>query len=171
MKKIRTWVIVFMVVSTCLSSQILYAQRPHPAGLPEEHARERIREEIETMRMWKMLEVLDMSEEQSDEFLPAWRGMQKAHRSFREKRGELLRELEHVLREEQENKERKIDEIFDELKNEKAKLKEAQDRFRAEAKELLTLEQQAKLLIFEEKFERRMMEMIRKFREKRRFGE
>lgn len=162
-RKVRYWGILMMVFALFLTAQTLKAQGPMGGPLSEERRKE-IREEIETLKMWKMLEVLDLSSKQSDEFLPVWREVQKAHIDFREKREELFRELEVTLGEEQKNRERRIREILTQLDKENSKLEEAQQRFRAKAKEVLSLEQQAKLLLFEERFERRMMEMIRKFR-------
>jgi len=171
MRKIKSLGMLFLAFSFLLTVQILYAQRPPGGAFPEERRRERLREEIETLKMWKMLEVLDLSSEQSDKFLPAWREVQKAHKVFRVKREDLLEELELALGEEQKVKKKRIAEVFDQLKMEKSKLEEAQEKFRARAKEVLTLEQQARLLLFEERFEKRMMEMIRKYRGKRGFEE
>lgn len=169
-KKIKCSGILIMAFGLLLTAQMLNAQGPMGRPFGEERRKE-IREEIETLKMWKMLEVLDLSSEQSDEFLPAWREVQNAHRIFRERREELFRELEFAIGEEPKLKERKIKELFEQLEKVKSKLDEAQQRFRAKAKEVLSLEQQAKLLLFEERFERRMMEMIRKYRGKRGFEE
>jgi Spy/CpxP family protein refolding chaperone len=169
-RKVRYWGILIIAFGLFLTAQTLKAQGPMGRPLPEERRKE-IREEIETLKMWKMLEVLDLSSEQSDEFLPAWREMQNAHRIFRENREDLFRELEVTLGEEQKIKEKKIKEILEQLDKENARLEEAQQRFRTKAKEVLSLKQQAKLLLFEERFERRMMEMIRKYRGKRGFEE
>ena len=120
------------------------------------------------MKMWKMLEVLDLTQEQSDKFLPAWREMQKAEKTFREKREDLLKSLQAVLGEEKLD-EKKIREILGQLDKERLQMEEVQQRFRQKAEDVLTLEQQAKLLLFEDRFEKRMMEIIRQYREKRGF--
>ncbi len=170
MRKIKSLVMLLLAFSFLLAGEALYAQEPPGRPFPEKGKRERVKEEIETMKMWKMLEALNLSQEQSDKFLPAWRELQKAQKVFRERRENLFRMLEMTLAEEK-PKEGKIKDILIQLEKERLFLDEVQQRFREKAKEILTLEQQAKLLLFEEKFEKRMMDIIRQYREKRRFGE
>jgi len=198
MRKIKSLVMLFLAFSFLLAGETLYAQEPPGRPFPEEGKRERVKEEIETMKMWKMLEALDLSQEQSDKFLPAWRELQKAQKVFRERRENLFREIEIALEEVDEGtrigtggrvsggavdrttmgrvsdekpKEEKIKDILERLEKERLKLEDTQNKFREKAKELLTLEQQAKLLLFEERFEKKMMDIIRQYREKRQFGE
>ena len=168
MKRLKLSGMFFLIFIFILTAQAVYAQRPPARPFPEEGKRERLRDEIETMKMWKMLEVLDLTDEQSNDFLPAWREMQKAQKDFREKREDLLKSLEAVLGEEKPN-EGKIRDILGQLEKERSQFEEVQQRFRQKAQEVLTLEQQAKLLLFEDRFEKRMMEIIRQYREKRGF--
>ena len=168
MKMLKLSGIFFFGFIFLLVAHALYAQRPPARPFPEEGKRTRLREEIETMKMWKMLEVLDLSQEQSDKFLPAWREMQKAQKIFRERKEDLLKSLEVVLGEEKPD-EGRIKDVFKQLEKERLQLEEVQQRFRQKAQEVLTLEQQAKLLLFEDRFEKRMMEIIRQYREKRGF--
>lgn len=167
-KKVNCLGIIIIALGLLLTAQTLKAQGPRGGPLTEDKRKE-IREEIETLKMWKMLEVLDLSSKQSDEFLPAWRELRESHSNFREKREELFRELEAALGEEQKIRDRRIREVLTQLAKERARLEEAQQRYRAKTERILTLEQQAKLLLFEERFEGRMMEMIRKYRGKKGF--
>lgn len=168
MKKLKLSGMFFLIFIFVLTAQAVYAQRPPARPFPEEGKRERLREEIQTMKMWKMLEVLDLTDEQSNDFLPAWRELQKAQKDFREKREELLKSLEAVLGEEKPD-EGKIRNILSQLEKERSRFDEVQQRFRQKAQEVLTLEQQAKLLLFEDRFEKRMMEIIRQYRERKGF--
>jgi Spy/CpxP family protein refolding chaperone len=168
MKKLRLSGMFFLVFIFLLAAQAVYAQRPPARPFPEEGKRERLRDEIETMKMWKMLEVLNLTDEQSDKFLPAWRELQKAQKDFREKREDLLKSLEGVLGAEKPD-EGKIRDIMGQLEKERSRLDEVQQRFRQKAQEVLTIEQQAKLLLFEDRFEKRMMEIIRQYRERKGF--
>ncbi len=168
MRKSRIFGAPFLALILLLSAQSVRAQGPGGRPFPEEGKRERLRQEIETMRMWKMLEVLNLSQEQSDKFLPAYRELQNRQKDFREKREDLLRALELTLGEEKPD-EAKIKDIFGQLEKERLQLEEVQRKFREKAEEILTLEQQAKLMLFEDRFEKKMMEIIRQYREKRRF--
>jgi Spy/CpxP family protein refolding chaperone len=169
MRKIKSSVMPILIFSFLLVGKTLYAQGPPGPPFPEEGKRERLKEEIETMKMWKMIEALNLSQEQSDRFLPAWRELQKAQKTFREKRENLFRILEISLGEEK-PKAGKIKDILIQLEKERIFLEEVQQRFREKAKEILTLEQQAKLLLFEDSFEKKMMDIIRQYRGKRSFG-
>ena len=168
MKKLKLSGMFFLIFIFVFTALAVYAQRPPARPFPEEGKRERLREEIQTMKMWKMLEVLDLTDEQSNDFLPAWRELQKAQKDFRERREELLKSLEAVLGEEKPD-EGKIRNILGQLEKERSRFDEVQQRFRQKAQEVLTLEQQAKLLLFEDRFEKRMMEIIRQYRERKGF--
>ena len=168
MKKLKLSGMFFLVFIFLLTSRAVYAQRPPAHPFPEEGKRERLREEIDTMKMWKMLEVLDLSQEQSDKFLPVWREMQKAQKDFRDRREDLLKSLESVLAEDKPD-EGKIRDILGQLEKERSRFDEIQQNFRQKAQEILTLEQQARLVLFEDRFEKRMMEIIRQYRERKGF--
>jgi Spy/CpxP family protein refolding chaperone len=167
-KKAKYLGVIVIALGLLLTAQTLKAQGPMGGPLAQDKRKE-VREEIETLKMWKMLEVLDLSSKQSDEFLPAWRELHESQSDFREKREKLFRELEAVLGEEQKTRERGIREVLTQLDKERSRLEEAQQRYRAKTEGILTLEQQAKLLLFEERFEGRMMEMIRKYRGRKGF--
>ncbi len=168
MKKLKLSGMFFLIFVFVLTAQAVHAQRPPAHPFPEEGKRQRLREEIETMKMWKMLEVLDLSQEQSDKFLPVWREMQKAQKDFRERREDLLKSLESTLAEGKPD-EGKIRDIMVQLEKEKSHFEGVQQKFRQKAQEVLTLEQQAKLVLFEDRFEKRMMEIIRQYRERKGF--
>ncbi len=168
MRITRNFALLFLTLSILFTGQSVRAQGPEGRRFPEEGKRERLRQEIETMKMWKMLEVLNLSQEQSDRFLPAYRELQNQHKDFGEKRENLLRSLELALGEEKPD-EAKIKDIFGQLEKERAQMDEAERKFRERTQQILTLEQQAKLMLFEDRFEKKMMEIIRQFREKRRF--
>lgn len=148
-------------------AQTIFAQGPPPppGDRPERwEERERIRENIHTLRMWKLLEVLDLSSEQSTQFLPALKDFQDTKKRFEEKRRELLIELETAL--ESKKDERKLKETLDGLEENQKQFQMELERFLEKAKTTLSLEQQAKLLLFEEKFEKRLRETIEQIRGK-----
>jgi Spy/CpxP family protein refolding chaperone len=147
--------------------QGVFAQGPPPhrddqPGLWKE--RERIRENIETFRMWKLLEALDLTSEQSTQFLPVLKDFRDAKQRFHDKRSEHLRELEAAL--ESEVNEKKLKEALAGLEDARGEFEREFKRFLGKAKNILTLEQQAKFHLFEEKFERRLRETIQEIRGK-----
>ncbi len=136
---------------------------PHGGDRPRHiKEREKIRENIETLRMYKLLEVLDLSLEQSIQFLPALKDFQDAKRKFGDRRAELLRELESAL--ESENNEKKLKQTLANLENSRKEFQMELEKFSEATKAMLTLRQQARLHLFEEKFERRLKETIQQIR-------
>ena len=144
--------------------QPIFALGPPPYGDSSERGenREKIRENIETFRMWKLLEALDLTSEQSTQFLPVLKDFQNAKRNFEDKKRSLLQELEANLQSSKEDK--RLKETLAELENNRKQFQMELDKFLEKTKATLTLEQQAKLLLFEEKFERKMRETIEQIR-------
>ena len=115
--------------------------------------------------MYKLLEALDLTSEQSAEFLPALNEFQDAKRKFQDDRRAFLQELEDALESE------RIDE--EKLERALAALESVREEFQAEfvkflqkARAMLTLQQRARLQLFEERFERRLRDSIRQMRGK-----
>jgi Spy/CpxP family protein refolding chaperone len=168
MKRSRSVAILIWLSLALLAPEMLFAQGPPshrggPPGNPEE--REKIRENIETLRMYKLLEALDLTSEQSAEFLPALNDFQDAKRRFQEERRNLLRELEAAL-ESEVNNQAKLEETLLALENTREEFQAEFAKFLTKARSVLTLEQRARLHLFEERFERRLRDSIRQMRGK-----
>lgn len=141
-------------------------QTPHPGEPPENpEEKEKIRENIEMLRMWKLLEALDLSSEQSMQFLPMMKEFQDARKSFADKRKQYLTELEKAL-ESEEKDEKKIKENLEALEKVRKEFHKEMEGFFEQTKSILTLEQRARMHLFEERFERRLKNTIRRMRHK-----
>ncbi len=163
----RTMILISLSLALLLPREIL-AQRslPRHGDLPERtEERERIRENIETLRMWKLLEALDLSSEQSTQFLPVLKDLQDARKRFEERRREHLSELEAAL-ESEEKDEKKLEEALSGLESARKQFQTDLEKFQERSKEMLTLEQRARMHLFEERFERRLKDTIHRMREK-----
>jgi len=143
-----------------LLAQTLLAQ-PHM----DLERREMMRERIETLKLWKMIEFMDLSPEQSDEFLPQLREFQKAQKELEMGRRQLFKELEEEL-ESKEPDEKKLRQIILGLEKNKEELERERKNFLTNSRKTLTPIQGAKLLLFEHTFEKQLRDTIRKFRMK-----
>ncbi len=152
-----------LILALGLSTSVRGQPPPPPDSESRFEERERIRENIETLRMWKLLEALDLTSEQSMQFLPLLKEFQDAKRKFRDSRRELFRELESALQAEKTD-EKKLGENLMMLEDARKIFQGDMDRFYVESKEILTVKQQAKLLLFEERFEKRLKESIEHMR-------
>ena len=168
MRKSGKTVILFFLGLLLFAPVKLFAQGPphHPGGSPASTAeRRKIRENIETLRMYKLLEALDLTSEQSAEFLPALKAFQDAKRGFQEERRNLLRELEGALESEEANQ-TKLEQTLTALEDTREEFQAELVKFLQKARSTLTLQQRARLQLFEEKFERRLRDSIRQMRGK-----
>ena len=173
MEKSRRVVMLISLSLALLAPASLVAQGPrhHPGGPPASaEEMENIRENIETLRMYKLLEALNLTSEQSAEFLPALKEFQDAKRRFFDDRRAHLRELEEAL-ESEEIDEKKLEGILAALESSKEEFQAESGKFLAKAQSMLTLQQRARLQLFEERFERKLWDRIRQMRGKGRFME
>lgn len=129
--------------------------------------REEIRERIETLRVWRMIEFLDLRPEQSDEFLPLLHKFKKTQKDLEMARRKLFKDLKNEL-ESEEPDEKKIQQILLGLEKNREELEKERKIFLINSRKTLTLIQEARLLLFEQRFERELKETIRKLRMKHR---
>lgn len=123
---------------------------------------ERMQQRMESLRMWKLLEVLDLTEEQSNAFLPALREFQKSEASYNENRRELLDQLQKSL---EDKDQKKMSETVAKLKQNRLQLEQNRVQFLAKADKILSAEQQAKFLLFQNRFEGRLRAEIMDLRQ------
>lgn len=158
----KTSVMILTAGILILSVQILFAQ-PRPGT----EQMEKMRERIETLRVWKMIEFLDLTPEQSDEFLPLLRKFQKAQKQLDMAKKELFGELKDEL-ESEEPDEQELKNIMNELEKNKEAAENERNDFLINSRKTLSTIQQARLLLFEHRFEGELRETLRKLRMKHR---
>ncbi len=120
---------------------------------------------IEAIKIWKISEFLDLDEDQMIAFFPKLKKIEKHRReSFKERRS-LLDKLKKQLDKSQSDE--KIKKTIDEVITFDREAKEREQELREEIMSVLTVTQQAKLLIFEERFEREIRNIIKEMRKER----
>ncbi|MGB9719983.1 MAG: Spy/CpxP family protein refolding chaperone [bacterium] len=120
------------------------------------------REIIEKVRIYKLTEVLDLSDEQVTKFFPHLKEMRKNEQEFHKQRLEILKELKDLIK--ANAKEQEIAKVLDRFQELQKKRMVAQMEEMKDLKNLLTPLQQAKFLIFQEDFEREIRDLIREVR-------
>jgi hypothetical protein len=120
---------------------------------------QRMRERVNTMRMWKLTEYLDLSEEQADKFFPRTREHQKEADEFVVQRRDLYDDFRKKIDEGKVN-DRDVDQFLDEM----ARLEKAQIDLRMNHirgfKDVLSDEQLAKFAIFQERLRRELRQRL-----------
>jgi len=153
-----------LIVLTAFVSQS-FAQPGPGAGSWERRGprHEKMRERIKTIKIWQLTEAVDLTTEQSEKFFPIYNKHQNDHEKLEEEKLLLLRKLDK-LSEESDVSESEIKNALDgltEIDNKSIALRKS---FLNEISGVLSIKQVAKLLVFEERFKRRLQENIRDIR-------
>jgi len=149
--KTKTLIIIAMLVAFAL----VFAQ---PQGERSSQSRDRLL----TIKMWKLTETLDLSDEQAAKLFPLLRKYQKTMDSINQRSRKLMQELRKLVGENASDK--KLLPVLNELESLNKKKAQAQDEMWNTIKSILTVQQQAKYILFEQTFKRRMLELLRKSR-------
>ena len=118
-----------------------------------------VMERIETIKMWKLTERLDLSEEQAAKLFPLMK-------RFRERRDSLLRREADLVKQLRETVESGADsvqilEIIDALSDARMEECQIESEYYAKLREILSARQQAEYILFEIDFRKKLMELIR----------
>lgn len=140
------------------------AEPPEFDRPPTKEQMEKVRERIETLKMWKLTKALDLDEKTSAQVFPLLSKYDK-------KRAEI----EHALRNDMKNlrdalkdkRAAQLKGILDRLEQNHRALQKVNDDERTDLKTILTLEQQARFIIFQQEFDREIRKIIAENREKR----
>ncbi|NIM90782.1 MAG: periplasmic heavy metal sensor [Candidatus Aminicenantes bacterium] len=125
----------------------------------EYQIRKRIRESVNTLRLLKMTEVLDLTEEQAAKIFPALNRTEKDKRDINRQIGQKLKELRLILAKE-ELEEQEIEQAIGELKKLRNALRVKDEELEKIIEENLTLVQRAKYVVFSVDFYRGLREKI-----------
>jgi hypothetical protein len=119
---------------------------------------------ISTLYLLRMVQVLDLTEEQTAKIFPRVNRVEKEKREMNRKIGLLLRELRARVRQ-QDVEEKELSRIIDEVKDLRLQVKSREEELQAFLEENLTVHQQAKYLIFIQDFVKDLREKLNKARE------
>jgi len=121
--------------------------------------RKEIRENINTLRLLRMTQALDLTEEQAAKIFPALNRIEKEKRGIQREIGLKLKELRLILAKEKQE-EQEIENAIQELKELRNALKSQDAELEKIVEENLTVVQRAKYLIFSVDFYRGLREKI-----------
>lgn len=163
MKKIIAEIsIIIMLVAIGLSA-VSMAENTQPDNQPRSEEMEKVRERIETLRMWKLTKALDLDTIGSAKIFPIIN-------KYGKKRSELyhavrtrMKELTNLIKEKQDER---LKTGIERLEQTDKALHSINEEERAELKKVLTIEQQARFIIFQHQFEHEVRKIIAESREK-----
>ena len=150
---------IFLVVSSAMG-QPFTSPGPGSPGAGEG------RRLIETIKIWKMTEALDLNEDQAVKLFPKLTQLEAARREFHS-RQRLLRDELAVLLRQRPSRDQEIKARLEELDRTEADFRGRERAVRNDVRSILSLEQQARLALFEERFEAEMRRTIMDLRIRR----
>jgi len=119
---------------------------------------------ISTLYLLRMVQVLDLTEEQAAMIFPRVNRVEKDKREMNRKIGLLMRELRARVKRQDVN-EKELSRIMDEIKDLRIQVKNREEELQEFLEENLTVHQQAKYLIFIQDFLKDLREKLNKARQ------
>ncbi len=138
--------------------------RQRPFGNPDRKQRA---ERFDMLMKMKLVEVLDLSPEQGDKFLPAFNQYRSRNQRFLRARGEIMQSLARYVRTQMGNletdenpeelTERQLQERLAKLAEIRRQQEANRDEFYKQTGAILSIRQAARLVVFEEMFAREIL--------------
>lgn len=135
-------------------------------NLPSTEERERIRKRIDLIRMWRLTEDLNLDEETGSKLFPLIRQYEEKRRVLARKREVILFTLKGQLKTGSPHEDR-IKGLLKEWEELRAEEQDVNRKEKEDLKGILSIEQQAKYLLFQQEFTKEMRRMIADVREKK----
>lgn len=137
---------------------------PPPPGPPSAPEGRRV---IETIKIWKMTEALNLDEDQAAKLFPKLAQLEASRREFH-KRQRLLRDELTELLKQRPLRDEEIKARLDQLDRAEVDFRGHEQTIRGGLRSILSPEQQARLALFEDRFETEMRRVIQDLRQRRR---
>lgn len=144
------------------------AEGPEPGEELERHLSkgqmEKAREGIEALRIWRLTKALDLDEKTTAQLFPLLNRFDKRRGEIERALSDDMRELRRLVRERREGPLKKV---LESVEQRHRALQALNDDERAELKRILSVEQQAKYVLFHQEFSRDIRRIIDEARDKR----
>ena len=119
------------------------------------------RERMETLRIWKMTEFLDLSTEQSTQFFLKLKEFKESIRDDRDKQRKIMIEIHKLVNDEDyKSSQADVKKYAKKLSELEKNIITKKEAFVSDIGDVLTADQQMKYLIFENKFRNRLMKTL-----------
>ena len=126
------------------------------AQIPDKPDRDR----LEMMKMWKLTDELNLTEEQADKFFPKYRALMSDMEDVKKQKGDLMKQIGE-LSEEKEVDRGKLNSLVKQTSDLEKKKLDLKLEFYNETGKIFTPEQQARYVVFERKFKKELKKGIR----------
>lgn len=131
---------------------------------PTKEQAEKVRTRIETLRMWKLTKALDLDERKSAQLFPLLNRYDKKRAEAENAMRDTMRALRESLKE---GREVQIKNILDRLEQNHKSMQNIREAEWEELRGILSIEQQARFIIFQQEFDREIRKIIEETRGRR----
>lgn len=146
---------VYTLLALVLMANGLFGQDDFKPMNPER------RERMESLRIWKMTEFLELSSDQSVLFFPKLREYEASIRSDQEGQREIIRRInEKIEREADRISQEDVRKYTQQMTDFEKRIIDKKQKFILDLSDVLTPEQQMKFIIFDSNFRNRLMKML-----------
>jgi Spy/CpxP family protein refolding chaperone len=171
MTKLKIKVVLTAAALMCAATTASFAQQAPPGGLsddgttygrgnaPSEEKREAIRRKIEAVRIWKLTEALNLDTATSAKLASFLGSMDQQRMGILRDQMMTMRELRRSLQNPKPD-EKSLKVSLDRLGKNRLAMHELREKELSGLKDILTIEQQARYVIFQQEFQREMREII-----------
>ncbi len=156
---------ILTVASLLLFPVMAMAQPPGPGSGQNRHSFERIQQLMKI----RMVETLDLNEEQSVRFIARFNEHEKNRRELMKLKNDALDRIDKLISESAD--EREIEKAFPDVLAIDVRMMEERAKFHEGLSDILTIRQRARLLLFDRKFERELRDAVRETQRRRMKGE
>ncbi len=150
------------LVAVLLATGIIFGGLGHAlAAEPKRHP-SRFRERIETLTMWKMMEALDLDKETSNKILALRKKFETKRNDLEQSIDEDLQKLRSLVKnEDRAAGDKEIAGSIGSIRAKRRQLDALRDEHFTDMSKVLSVRQQAKLILFLKDFRREIREMVR----------
>lgn len=136
-----------------------FSPEPGQGGPPSAERREEVRKKIEAVRIWRLTEELKLDTNSSAKLSSLLSSLDQRRRDTMREQMEAMKDLRHLLKAAKPD-EAKIKPLLEKLEKNHREMQELKDQELKGMKDILTIEQQARFLLFQQEFQREMRDMI-----------
>ncbi|MGB5873406.1 MAG: hypothetical protein WBG01_13720 [Bacteroidota bacterium] len=148
-----------------MSAILLLLTAAAATGQPMRESGSRPSQRVEQWKKLRMIEMLDLTEEQSIRFFARLNEHEKQKKELMKKKGDALDKIDRLIRIEAADEE--FGEVFAEISSVNGNLVQMQNGFFEGLQDILTTEQRGKLLLFERHFDRQLRNAVRELHNRR----
>lgn len=151
--------LIMLLTVVVLGAGSLIAQ---PRGGPDPAHLER----IERFKRMRLVEMLDLNEEQSVRFFPRLNEFENSRREIKKQKDEVLDKIDRLIRNSVSDQ-KEYEKLFAEVEAIDRKAGEEKLTFFNSLSDLLSIQQRAKLVLFERRFEAELRDAVREVQKRR----